>query len=549
MQTFEQPGPVERDWSQAISPIEEILEEARNGHMFILVDHEDRENEGDLVIPAQWATPDAINFMATHGRGLICLSMTSARIDQLGLPLMSTNNSSRHETAFTLSIEAREGVTTGISAADRARTVQVAIDASRGAADIATPGHVFPLRARDGGVLVRAGHTEAAVDISRLAGLNPSGVICEIMNEDGSMARLPDLVAFAQRHNLRIGTISDLISYRRRHDNLVKMRQEQTITSEFGGDWTMRIYTDETQGAEHIVLIKGDIGGPAPVLVRMHAMDPLLDVVGVGPKGRADEFGDAMRLIAAEGRGVLVLLRDLTMKLVVGDEVSPQTLRQYGLGAQILSSLGISDMILLSNSPQTQGRGSGSLWAVDHGHPQDLGAWIMAGHSDNDMGLPAFDKPVRIAIVIAPYYTAIAHAQIAAATAVLDQAGATHQVIEVPGSLEIATAIAIAHRLAEFDGYVALGCVIRGATSHYDVVVNESSRALTMLGLQGLCIGNGIITVETRDQAEERADAARLNTAGGAAAAALHLIALTRTFAKPKGGVGFQPRSESKATS
>ena len=352
MQTFEQPGPVERDWSQAISPIEEILEEARNGHMFILVDHEDRENEGDLVIPAQWATPDAINFMATHGRGLICLSMTSARIYQLGLPLMSTNNSSRHETAFTLSIEAREGVTTGISAADRARTVQVAIDASRGAADIATPGHVFPLRARDGGVLVRAGHTEAAVYISRLAGLNPSGVICEIMNEDGSMARLPDLVAFAQRHNLKIGTISDLISYRRRHDNLVKMRQEQTITSEFGGDWTMRIYTDETQGAEHIVLIKGDIGGPAPVLVRMHAMDPLLDVVGVGPKGRADEFGDAMRLIAAEGRGVLVLLRDLTMKLVVGDEVSPQTLRQYGLGAQILSSLGISDMILLSNSPK-----------------------------------------------------------------------------------------------------------------------------------------------------------------------------------------------------
>ena len=351
-QVFEQPGPVERDWADAISPIEEILDEARNGHMFILVDHEDRENEGDLVIPAQWATPDAINFMATHGRGLICLSMTSARIDQLGLPLMSTYNSSRHETAFTLSIEAREGVTTGISAADRARTIQVAIDAGKGASDITTPGHVFPLRARDGGVLVRAGHTEAAVDISRLAGLNPSGVICEIMNEDGTMARLPDLVAFAQRHNLKIGTISDLISYRRRHDNLVKQREERVITSEFGGDWTMRIYTDETQGAEHIVLIKGDITGPAPVLVRMHAMDPLLDVVGTGPKGRAGEFGDAMRLIAGEGRGVLVLLRDLTMKLVVEDEVSPQTLRQYGLGAQILSSLGISDMILLTNSPK-----------------------------------------------------------------------------------------------------------------------------------------------------------------------------------------------------
>ncbi len=349
---FEQPGPVERDWSDAISSVDEIIEDARNGRMFVLVDHEDRENEGDLVVPAQWATPDAINFMATHGRGLICLAMTSERIEQLGLTLMSTNNSSRHETAFTTSIEAREGVTTGISAADRARTIQVAIDASKGAQDIATPGHVFPLRARTGGVLVRAGHTEAAVDISRLAGLNPSGVICEIMNEDGTMARLPDLVAFAQRHNLKIGTISDLIAYRRRHDNLVKVRQEQKIESEFGGEWTLRIYTDETQGAEHIVLIKGDISGREPVLVRMHAMDPLLDVVGTGPKGRAAEFADAMRLIAGEGRGVLVLLRDLTMKLDPGDEVSPQTLRQYGLGAQILSSLGISDMILLTNSPK-----------------------------------------------------------------------------------------------------------------------------------------------------------------------------------------------------
>jgi 3,4-dihydroxy 2-butanone 4-phosphate synthase/GTP cyclohydrolase II len=351
-QAFEDPGPVERDWSDAISSVEEILEDAANGKMFILVDHEDRENEGDLVIPAQWATPDVINFMATHGRGLICLSMMSERIDQLGLGLMSTNNSSRHETAFTTSIEAREGVTTGISAADRARTVQVAIDASKGAADIATPGHVFPLRAKDGGVLVRAGHTEAAVDISRLAGLTPAGVICEIMNEDGSMARLPDLVAFAQLHGLKIGTISDLIGYRRRHDNLVKVRQEEVITSEFGGDWTMRIYTDETQGAEHIVLIKGDISGDDPVLVRMHAMDPLLDVVGVGPTGRAQEFHDAMRLIANEGRGVLVLLRDLTMKLVLDDEVSPQTLRQYGLGAQILSSLDLSDLILLTNSPK-----------------------------------------------------------------------------------------------------------------------------------------------------------------------------------------------------
>jgi 3,4-dihydroxy 2-butanone 4-phosphate synthase/GTP cyclohydrolase II len=349
---FDDPGPVQTSWAEAISPIEDIIEDARNGRMFILVDHEDRENEGDLVIPAQMATPDAINFMATHGRGLICLALTGTRVDQLGLPLMASQNSSRHETAFTVSIEAREGVSTGISAHDRARTILVAIDAGRGAADIATPGHIFPLRARDGGVLVRAGHTEAAVDIARLAGLTPSGVICEIMNEDGTMARLPDLIAFAQRHHLRIGTISDLIAYRRRHDNLVRLRSEEQVRSEFGGDWVMRIYADETQGAEHIALIKGDITGEAPVLVRMHTLDPLLDVVGTGEKGRAREFGAAMELIAAEGRGALVLLRDLHMKLAVGAEVSPQTLRQYGLGAQILSSLGLQRIVLLTNSPR-----------------------------------------------------------------------------------------------------------------------------------------------------------------------------------------------------
>ena len=351
-QNFETPGPVEKDWSDAISSIEEIIDDARNGRMFILVDHEDRENEGDLVIPAQMATPDAINFMATHGRGLICLTLPGERIDALGLPLMASHNSSRHETAFTVSIEAREGVSTGISAADRAKTVAVAIDASKGAADIASPGHVFPLRAREGGVLVRAGHTEAAVDISRLAGLNPSGVICEIMKEDGEMARLPDLIAFGQLHGIKIGTISDLIAYRRRHDNLVRVKETQTIQSEFGGEWELRIYTDETQGAEHIALVKGDITTPEPVLVRMHALDPMLDVVGVGPQGRRDEFGDAMKLIADEGRGALVLLRDLYMKLDTGEEVSPQTLRQYGLGAQILSSLGLHKLELLTNSPK-----------------------------------------------------------------------------------------------------------------------------------------------------------------------------------------------------
>ena len=337
------------EYSDAISTVEEIIEDARNGRMFILVDHEDRENEGDLVIPAQMATAEAVNFMATHGRGLICLSLTGKRIDQLGLPLMASKNSSRHETAFTVSIEARDGVDTGISAKDRARTVAVAIDPASQPHDLATPGHVFPLRARDGGVLVRAGHTEAAVDVSRLAGLDPSGVICEIMNDDGTMARLPDLVAFAQKHSLKIGTISDLIAYRRRHDNLIRERSVKRVHSVHGGDWLMRIFADETHGAEHVILTKGDLAAPGPVLVRMHALNPLEDVLGIGDQHVGDLQG-AMRVIAAEGRGVVVLLRDTAMKLLTEGEVSPQTLRQYGLGAQILSALGLTAITLVTNS-------------------------------------------------------------------------------------------------------------------------------------------------------------------------------------------------------
>ena len=336
------------EYSDAISSVEEIIEDARNGRMFILVDHEDRENEGDLVIPAEMATAEAVNFMATHGRGLICLTMTGSRIDALGLPLMASKNSSRHETAFTVSIEAREGVETGISAQDRAITIAVAIDPKTVPTDLATPGHVFPLRARDGGVLVRAGHTEAATDISRLAGLNPSGVICEIMKDDGTMARLPDLVSFAQKHNLKIGTISDLIAYRRRHDNLIKERSVKRVQSLYGGDWLMRIFADETHGDEHVVLTKGDLSGDAPVLARVHTLNALEDVLGIGDDHVGDLQG-AMRVIAAEGRGVIVLLRDTSMKVEAG-EASPHTLRQYGLGAQILSALGLSAITLVTNS-------------------------------------------------------------------------------------------------------------------------------------------------------------------------------------------------------
>ncbi len=342
------------DYSDYISKVSEIIEEARNGRMFILVDHEDRENEGDLVVPAQMATPDAVNFMAIHGRGLICLAMEPERLDALGLPMMATANQSRHETAFTVSIEAREGVTTGISAHDRARTIAVAIDPHSGPADIATPGHVFPLRAREGGVLMRAGHTEAAVDVARLAGLNPSSVICEVMKDDGTMARLPDLAAFAQRHNLKIGTISDLIAYRRRHDSLVRQAARKTISSTIGGEWDVRIFHDQTEGAEHISLVKGEIRDGEPVLVRMHVVDPLEDLLALNPE-RWQQVPDSMAVIAAEGRGAIVLLHDMTPNALAAklrsEGTSLKKLRQYGVGAQILGALGVSEMIMVTNSP------------------------------------------------------------------------------------------------------------------------------------------------------------------------------------------------------
>ncbi|MBR9651599.1 3,4-dihydroxy-2-butanone-4-phosphate synthase [Thalassovita aquimarina] len=350
---FETPGPVEAELRDAISPIEDIIEDARQGRMYILVDHEDRENEGDLIIAAEFADADAVNFMATHGRGLICLPMTADRIDRLGLPMMAVNNSSRHETAFTVSIEAREGVTTGISAGDRALTIATAIDERNSMAALATPGHVFPLRARRGGVLVRAGHTEASVDISRLAGLHPSAVICEIMKPDGSMARLPDLVEFAKEHGLKIGTISDLIKYRARNDNLVVETSRETVTSEFGGDWELRIFTDQTHGVEHVVMIKGDITTPEPVLTRTHALHEATDVLGLGPKS-ARQLPRAMEKIAAEGRGVVCLFRQPRNALYASEEEGPRTIKQTGLGAQILNKLGLHELILLTDSPSTK---------------------------------------------------------------------------------------------------------------------------------------------------------------------------------------------------
>jgi 3,4-dihydroxy 2-butanone 4-phosphate synthase / GTP cyclohydrolase II len=336
---------------------EELIEEARNGRMFILVDDEDRENEGDLVVPAQFATPSAINFMARRGCGLICLAMTQKRVAELGLPPMSHSNGTRHQTAFTVSIEAREGVTTGISAFDRARTIAVAIDPERGRDAIVTPGHVFPLVAREGGVLMRAGHTEAAVDIARFAGLNPAGAICEIMNDDGTMARLPQLMAFAGQHQLKLGTIADLIAYRRRTERLVRRVQEGVTSHAAGGEWRLAVYASTLDHGEHLALVKGDLSGPEPVLVRMHAIDGL-DEVGGGPRGLL--LHRAMGIIGAAGRGAVVLIRDHRptalserVRELADPERPGKELRDYGIGAQILLDLGVSDMILLSNHHRT----------------------------------------------------------------------------------------------------------------------------------------------------------------------------------------------------
>jgi 3,4-dihydroxy 2-butanone 4-phosphate synthase/GTP cyclohydrolase II len=351
------------DDTPALVSIEEIIDEARNGRMFILVDDEDRENEGDLIIPAQMATPDAINFMATHGRGLICLSMTKTRVDALGLELMSRANGTRHETAFTTSIEARDGVTTGISAADRARTISVAIDAAKGKEDIVTPGHVFPLVARNGGVLVRAGHTEAAVDVARLAGLNPSGVICEIMKDDGTMARMDDLVAFARLHNLKMGTIRDLIAYRLKHDHLVEKRAEMVFESRWGGDWRAMTFFNKASGDETIALVKGHIDPDAPTLVRMHTASWFVDMFGETSE-RSGLLSRSMEMIAEAGSGVIVVInrpmKDSVSRFIKlrgegkgAGAPEIEELRDYGVGAQILAELGVQDMVLLTNTHHT----------------------------------------------------------------------------------------------------------------------------------------------------------------------------------------------------
>jgi 3,4-dihydroxy 2-butanone 4-phosphate synthase/GTP cyclohydrolase II len=345
--------------SDVISSPDEIIEDARQGRMVILVDAEDRENEGDLYIPAEKATPEAVNFMAKYGRGLICLAITQERASELKLELMARSNQSRHTTAFTVSIEAREGITTGISAYDRAHTIATAIDPAKGSRDIVSPGHVFPLVARAGGVLVRAGHTETAVDIARLAGLAPAGVICEIMNDDGTMARMPDLIAFAQRHALKIGTIADLIGYRRDHDAILRVVAEKVIEDLHGSAFTLKVYRNTADGQEHVALVKGDVTAAGPVLARMHSLNIFEDVIGIGrDPDRHSLIDRALRTLAAEERGVLVLIRDSSPQVVSSKlhaEGQPGDVENrlivYGVGAQILADLGVRAITLLTNSP------------------------------------------------------------------------------------------------------------------------------------------------------------------------------------------------------
>jgi 3,4-dihydroxy 2-butanone 4-phosphate synthase / GTP cyclohydrolase II len=347
---------LQRGNTEVLVGTEAIIDEARNGRMFILVDDDDRENEGDLVIPGQMATPEAINFMARHGRGLICLALTKDRADALGLQPMVNNNRSRNETAFTVSIEAKEGISTGISAADRARTVAVAIDASHGPDELVSPGHVFPLVAKPGGTLVRAGHTEAGVDISRLAGLNPSAVICEIMRDDGTMARLDDLMEFARQHGLKIGTIRDLIAYRLKKDHMVERAAGTAFTATSGAEWQAQVFRDKATGEEQLALVHGALDVTHPVLVRMHSLDLFADVLGEASP-RTGQLQGAMRMIEQEGSGVVVALHaaapgslSRSADIRSGKPTEGPALRSYGIGAQILAALGIHQMILLTNT-------------------------------------------------------------------------------------------------------------------------------------------------------------------------------------------------------
>ena len=338
-----------------LSSIEEIINDAQNGKVFILVDEANRENEGDLILPAQMVTPEAINFMAKYGRGLICLALTKQRINDLELPLMNPSNQKNDLTAFTISIEAKEGVSTGISAADRAHTISIAINKNKNKEDIVSPGHIFPLMAWDGGVLERAGHTEAAVDIAKLADLNPSGVICEIMNDDGTMARLPELIDFSKKHNLKIGTVSDLIKYRLKNNKIIKLISERNFESEMGKDFKLKIFQNTLSGERHYALVKNISIDEKPTYVRMHKLDVTKDIFEE-KNIFGHEISKSFNIIQEKGKGAIVLINsDMAPNIQKifnrrDSKNNKLELREYGVGAQILLEIGLHKIILLSNS-------------------------------------------------------------------------------------------------------------------------------------------------------------------------------------------------------